>query len=151
MMAGAEGDVYTLGFDASGAADAFGGGKYSPSDGISGTALAECPGAAKAPVRSITVAPVRCATLQLCSASWAVPAKNAKRAPSKLSSLSARINVGSPAASVNVPAGALVSIKTISLAEKWLSSSTWTSSLPRREEAPTTATREECARPEGIV
>ena len=72
----------------------------------------------RAPVRSITVAPALCAAGQLRSASAALPAKNTKRAPSKLSSSSARIKVGSPAASVRVPASTLSSSRTISLGGK---------------------------------
>src|SRR3984885_431757 len=117
MMAGADGDEYVRGFDASVADDIFGG-RRPPSEGINGVGPAGCPAAASAPVRSIAIAPERWATLQFRSASSAVPAKNAKRAPSKLSSSSARMKVGSPAASVNVPGGTLVSNRTISVVGK---------------------------------
>src|ERR1700728_4831160 len=150
MMGGADGDEYVWGFAASGPPDIFGG-RRPPREGMNGVEPDGCPAAASAPVRSIATAPERCAALQFRPASSVVPAKNAKRAPSKLSSSSARIKVGSPAASVKVPGGTRVSNRTISLEGKWRSSRTWTSSLPRKDEAPTTATREEFERPEGMI
>src|SRR5580698_2785123 len=117
----------------------------------SGIQDVDSPLAASAPLRSITVAPERCAAGQFCTASCCEPAKNTKRASSKLSSSSARMNVGSPPASVSVPASAGSSSSTISLAGKLRSSRTSFNSLPRREEAPTMATRVDLAGPAGMV
>ena len=111
----------------------------------------DSPLAASAPLRSITVAPERCAAGQLRTASCCEPAKNTKRASSKLSSESARMKVGSPPASVSVPARAGSSSSTISLAGKLRSSRTSFNSLPRREDAPTMATRVDLAGPAGMV
>ena len=112
----------------------------------------DSPLAANAPVRSITVAPERCATGQFRTTSCCEPAKNTKRASSKLSSESARMNVGSPPASVSVPASAgLSSSSTTSLAGKLRSSRTSFNSLPRKDEAPTIATRVDLAGPAGMV
>src|SRR5580693_5009690 len=111
----------------------------------------DSPLAASAPLRSITVAPDRCAAGQLRAASCCDPVKNTKRASSKLSSESARMNVGSPPASVSRPASAGSSSNTMSPAGKLRSSRTSFNSLPRREEAPTMATRVDLAGPAGIV
>src|SRR5580700_2923866 len=111
----------------------------------------DSPLAASAPLRSITTAPERCAAGQFRAASCCEPVKNTKRASSKLSSSSARMNVGSPPASVSVPASAGSSSSTISLAGKLRSSRTSFNSLPRKEEAPTMATRVDLAGPAGIV
>src|SRR5271156_1802802 len=117
----------------------------------SGIQEVDSPLVASAPLRSITVAPELCATGQLRTASCCEPAKNTKRASSKLSSESARIKVGSPPASVSVPASPGSSRRTISLAGKLRSSRTSFNSLPRREEAPTMATRVDLAGPAGMV
>src|SRR5580698_2748037 len=77
------------------------GNKTDSSDGIHDVAFPE---RNSAPVRSITVAPDRCAACQLLSASSGEPVKKAICESSKLFSSSARMNAGSPPASVSVPA-----------------------------------------------